>query len=230
MCNDSKALDICTNTKSIYVYKCHLGFYETIIPLFDQSELNGYLMVGQIVNESPEALSFSVNAAKQYIGDEDKLWEVIDQTEKISEEKFMAVCDLLTMISGYVSKSELIKSRKNDLAVSVAEYLKKNFTSKITNSDLCCTFFCDRKKMTKAFRDKYGMSIIDYTNDLRMEKAKQLIEDDPDQSVGIIASLVGISDQGYFCKLFFAKYGILPSELKKTLKINIEEDKKDVEN
>ena len=59
--------------------------------------------------------------------------------------------------------------------------------------------------------DTKGTSFVDYLNDIRIEKAKELLKDVKYKSYEV-ASLVGIQDPHYFSRLFKKHSGISPSE------------------
>ena len=41
--------------KRLHIYKCYLGLYEAVAPLYSFGTLTGYLMMGQTINKGKEA-------------------------------------------------------------------------------------------------------------------------------------------------------------------------------
>lgn len=69
---------------------------------------------------------------------------------------------------------------------------------------------------SRCFKDELGMSFIDYTIKLRMEKAKELLQA-PDSKTYEVAHAVGYSDYPHFSKSFKKYIGLSPNEYKKRL-------------
>ena len=46
---DYKAMEHVKKTGELYIYKCHFGLNEAIMPLYSYGSLTGYLMMGQAV-------------------------------------------------------------------------------------------------------------------------------------------------------------------------------------
>ena len=53
--------------------------------------------------------------------------------------------------------------------------------------------------------------------DVRMEKAKRMIIEQPDQSLSVIAAAVGYTDFSYFTKVFKRSFGVTPSAYRNSI-------------
>ena len=82
--------------------------------------------------------------------------------------------------------------------------------------------FCSRTTATTEFRKKYGMGIIAYLTDIRMNAAEGLLSS-TSYTVKKIAESCGVPDQNYFCKVFLKHCGMSPKAYR-------EENTKDAEN
>lgn len=69
-------------------------------------------------------------------------------------------------------------------------------------------------RLQQLFKSEVGMSPVQYLRDLRLEKAKELLEN-TFLYVNEIRLKVGIKDGSHFVKDFKAKYGATPSEYRK---------------
>ena len=65
------------------------------------------------------------------------------------------------------------------------------------------------------FKKKSGKSVIEYINEVRINRAKSFLEKE-DTSIGSIALLVGFGDINYFSRKFKALVGMTPTEYKKS--------------
>lgn len=72
-----------------------------------------------------------------------------------------------------------------------------------------------RDHLRRLFKDHFGASPIRYLIDLRMERAKALLQ--IGYNVKEVADRVGLPDQYYFSRLFKKTQGISPSEYKERL-------------
>jgi AraC-like DNA-binding protein len=106
------------------------------------------------------------------------------------------------------------------LVETVQEIIRSNYH----DSDLCLNRIAEMTKMSakylgRIFKDKTQISIAEYINEVRMEKAAEWLENS-DLSVNEIASKVGVANDTYFYSMFRKKYGSTPKEytLKKALK------------
>lgn len=64
--------------------------------------------------------------------------------------------------------------------------------------------------LTKAFRQQFGKSIGEYVRELRVSRARHLLET-TDQPIGAIALATGFADQSHFTRVFKEKTGRTPS-------------------
>lgn len=71
----------------------------------------------------------------------------------------------------------------------------------------------NRCKLAIGFKHLFGVTIGEYHRDLRLEKAREMLEA-RELSIGRVATAVGYSDAGSFSKAFRARYGYLPSRIR----------------
>ncbi len=69
----------------------------------------------------------------------------------------------------------------------------------------------NRNKLTTGFRQLFGTTVYSAIKDVRLEKAKQLL-DSGEKSVSEAAFAVGYNNAGYFSDLFSKRYGVLPGK------------------
>ena len=61
----------------------------------------------------------------------------------------------------------------------------------------------------------YGCDIAEHIRNLRMEKARHLLLENPDMRVGEIAGLCGYDDYNYFITVFRRVVGVSPLKYRK---------------
>jgi len=69
-----------------------------------------------------------------------------------------------------------------------------------------------------AFKEVTGQNFVNYLREIRMQKAKQLL-DETDKKVLEISTLVGYEDEKHFMKSFKSMYGVTPSEYRKNIQM-----------
>ena len=97
----------------------------------------------------------------------------------------------------------------------VKAYVKNNLSKKITLSELSWKLHCSTVTLTEHFKKEFGITIMEYVTQKRMDKAKRLLENS-DLSVREISEACGFSDIEYFSRSFKGIYKMSPSAWRKT--------------
>lgn len=100
-------------------------------------------------------------------------------------------------------------------AYELLDYIHHHYPDKITGSDIEARFDCNFDHMNRTFNKITGYSITHYVNKVRVNQARELLQNTP-LSVGEIAELVGFSDIYYFSKMFKKYVGLSPAYYKGT--------------
>lgn len=106
-----------------------------------------------------------------------------------------------------------MKLKKEDIErIRLArDLLTKNRRYHITINDLSVQTQLNRTKLQYGFKQLFGISIDDYRILLRMERAKELLEQ-TEKSVKEIATMVGYKSMGSFSTMFKKIYQKSPTE------------------
>ena len=99
--------------------------------------------------------------------------------------------------------------------LKIIYYINQNFTNQITLKDLCDEFFLCKVSLCKKFKDVMHCSIMEYVLQLRLNKAKALLQEGK-KSIEEIAALCGFSSANYFGLIFKKAVGLSPLNYKKT--------------
>lgn len=107
-----------------------------------------------------------------------------------------------------------IQSNKEHQAVRlIKEYLHDNFRSNISLEQLVEITSLNRSYLIRVFRQAVGMPPYNYLTQIRVRKAKQLLEQG--MSVADVAIAVGMSDQSHLTRHFKRIVGITPGHYRK---------------
>ena len=72
-----------------------------------------------------------------------------------------------------------------------------------------------KKKIQEGFKSYYSCSVNDFVQRKRLEIAKKLLSQS-DLNISEIAYKVGLNSKSYFSKLFKDRYGLSPTDYKKS--------------
>lgn len=105
---------------------------------------------------------------------------------------------------------------KRDIIEEAKAYIKKNFNRDISLNDISDRFFINPYYFSQLFKKKTGDTYQNYLIELRISRAKKLLEE-TDLKIYEICSMVGYSDTNHFNKVFERSVGMKPSEYKKQI-------------
>jgi two-component system response regulator YesN len=103
------------------------------------------------------------------------------------------------------------QQQQGELIFRVCEYLKQNYKNDITLNKLADRFYVSPPYLSRRFREKTGITLMQYLEDIRMEKAKEYL-DQLRTPVTKVSEQVGYTDSSYFAKVFKKKYRISPTD------------------
>ncbi len=211
--NDYNAFRRVKETGDVYVYKCERGLYEAVAPIYNYGELSGFLMMGQICDETQSSMDYIIEKATKLTGDKRKAVEISATIKKIDKNLIGAYVNIMTVLAEYLTGANRIQTRNKKISNLVAEYINKNYATRITLSILSQKFGYCNTTLTKTFKKEYNLSIMEYLRNVRLEAAKELIVK-TQKSFKEISLECGFYDQNYFSKTFTAFYGISPTEFR----------------
>lgn len=94
----------------------------------------------------------------------------------------------------------------------VKEYLDINFTERITLDDLASRFYINKYYLLSRFKERYGVTINSYLNQIRVTYVKQQLRF-TDKTVECLAVELGV-EPNYLSRLFKKVEGVSPTEFR----------------
>ncbi len=120
------------------------------------------------------------------------------------------------LVGNYIIPADT-EQNKNLLSIKqVLDYMERHYQETISAKSLALMSNFSEYYFMKMFRQYTGKTLIEYLNDLRLEKAKALLIHS-DESVTQIAMKVGFNNTSYFIKKFQQANGISPGSYRKKL-------------
>ena len=129
------------------------------------------------------------------------------------------VSELLVMMlsTGYMEKpSGRWTVREIAMLTEIKELISLNLQNCYSIEQLAEISGMNRTKLQEGFKDLFGKTIFSYTTDMKMLKAKMLLEDEQGLTLKEIAGMLGYRHTNHFSAAFKKRYNFSPSQLKKS--------------
>ena len=120
-----------------------------------------------------------------------------DRQEEIADQHCLA---------GYEFKSP----NKKYVVQQIMKYMENHYKEKISLDQIAENMYLSPFYISKLFKSETGDTPINYLINLRMEKAKELLDQNSTLSIQEAAAAVGYEDAYHFSKLFKKYYGLSP--------------------
>ena len=107
-----------------------------------------------------------------------------------------------------------IKAEQHWIVTLMRQYAEQQLCSPISLKEIATLYRKNEKYVGRLFKKETGKSFAEYCNDLRLERAAQLIS----QGAGSVISVAmecGFNNISYFNRLFRKKYGVSPTAYRK---------------
>lgn len=130
--------------------------------------------------------------------------------KKFKEEKRKEFQDLIKTLMAMEYQKE-----KNSIHL-IEAYLRQNYQEDINLQKIADRFFLSKEYISRKFKQEYNKTITDYLTKIRIEKAKELLEN-PHLKIYEIAYNVGYQNEKYFSKVFKKFVGVTPNEYRNSV-------------
>ena len=113
---------------------------------------------------------------------------------------------------GFVIENDT--SGRNTVEKEMVSYIQQNFTGKISLREFGEQFHLSEKYISRYFKDHFHITLSQYVTYLRLEHAKQLLQD-TDIPVTDVAMQSGYQNVSYFIRSFQKAYAVSPLKYRK---------------
>lgn len=110
----------------------------------------------------------------------------------------------------YAPRYEFKSVNKKYVVEQIMHYMETHYKEKISLDQIAANMYLSSFYISKIFKSETGDTPINYLISLRMRKAKELLDKNPEQSIQTVALAVGYEDAYHFSKLFKKYYGLSP--------------------
>ena len=162
--------------------------------------------------KSSEIYETQISAAPQIFE------RIIEETlEKRPQYEALCLSLLLTLFSLIQRESARTEARagmEHRRIARAIQYIGKNFSEDLSLSDYAAMCAMSKYHFLRTFKEVTGLTPIEYRTRIRIENAKQMLEDG-ELSVLEIGERIGFSSAAYFSSAFKKEVGISPSKYAK---------------
>ncbi len=207
---DAVGLQEVDRTKKPYIYTCHMGLTEAIVPILQDEEIAGYLMMGQIVEEKNRGhietcIRKAVKSDEIYVLLNSKLCENINTTH----ERINYCINILKVMIDYMNLSYVFQKSNESVYTKAKKYITANMSKPILPKDICSHIGISSNTLYKTVKTRKGISPTELIRRMKIDEAKRLLLTS-DTSISLVAESVGIPDVNYFIRVFKKEEGISP--------------------
>lgn len=218
-----KKCDVSTNVNKQIIYECPFGFSNVIVPIFENNDLVAALQAGPILTMEPKEF-----LEKKIL----PLWNLkpndvdalIEDLNNYPQGDTSYVIALSELVFGLIENNpKLLESSieqedpseessvSADRIATIVEFITSNYAENITLTDAAKFAYVNPSHLSREFNKKMNCNFRSYLNNIRIEKAKDLLIHS-DLSLAEISSQVGFADQSYFNKIFRKQENLTPGQ------------------
>ena len=99
----------------------------------------------------------------------------------------------------------------NDVIEKIQVYMQRNYQKDLTQEFVSYLFYLNRSYLSTLFKARTGEKFVDYLNEIRVNKAKELLANS-DRKMYQVAKAVGYDNVKYFFRVFKKKTGVTPEQ------------------
>lgn len=209
---DRAACAIAARENRTHIYRCHAGLSEAVTPLYVGRVLVGYLLFGHVFgyDTREEGWQEIQRYCSGYSVDMEALRSACGSCTHVSRDYIQSAARILQATASHLVQQRMATLREDSDAARLDAYLSAHYTQPLTSQSLCRDLALGRSKLYKLSQQLYGCGIQQQLRRLRMERAKALLLDHPDMSIGTIAEDCGYTDYNYFIAVFSQTVGQSP--------------------
>lgn len=192
-------------TRTTDLYRCHIGLWEAVVPLFKEGKPTGFLMIGQVKNCGSEDLWDPIESRLLSLGTKAERIEEIHvkfgQLPEFHSRQVEAATKMLEIIAQNIMATDIITIYDSTSVEKTKNFLHQHFAEPIPLKSLASILATSPSSLSSLFKKQTGTSITAYVENLRMGKSRELLLM-TSLSVKEIACRCGYEDQNYFSRVF----------------------------
>lgn len=213
---DREACERASKKHSTHIYHCHAGLTEAVTPLYVGYVLVGYLLFGHAFSYPSHEEGWAVieKRCEAYHVNGRMLREAVFSADVIEEDYIRSAAQILHAVASYLIMERMATLKEDLLAVRLDAYLSAHYTEKLNAIIISEHLGIGKTQLYELSQLLYGCGIAEHIRDMRMEKAKELLQGRKDLTLSEIAAQCGYEDYNYFITVFGREVGQTPSSFR----------------
>ena len=214
---DQHACQVASSRTSAYIYQCHAGLTEAIMPLYIGNVLAGYLLFGHIFSYTnfEEGWEMIRQCCTAYPVDSEKLKEACKSMPMITQQYIKSAARILDATASHLIRERMAIVQEDSAAAKLDEYISTHYSQPLTAEILCKKLKLGRTRLFKLSQQLYGMGPSEHIRRLRITKARKLLEEQPELRIADVGQQCGFADYNYFIAVFSKETGCSPGAYRK---------------
>ena len=207
--SDKERIALASRSEETLIYHCPFGVTKLHVPISRGEERLGYIFcpIGIVDGDDAETVR-RISALAPALPHSEML-SALSAMPHHSHADFEAYHAILSLIADEIARSDLFEEAPPSIARQAKEYIRAHLFSKITLADIAWHLHCSTVTVTEHFKREYGVTVMEYTENKRMEHAEYLLLESS-CSVKEIAFSSGFADVEYFSRCFKKRHGMPP--------------------
>lgn len=204
-CSDEMLLKRCAESKQPEIHICHAGLTDAAIPLIENYEIIGYILLGRIRRTE----SISLNNIDLNFKEKDKLISYFKELICYNDAELQSAINLAVAITTHILSQNIIKKNYDPIINKALTYIEDNLDKDLSVNILCNELNISKNILYEHFKYTVKTTVGEYIIERRLLKARKLLST-TEKPVSVIAEECGINNYTYFIKVFKKRIGVTP--------------------
>ena len=200
----------CASQKKVMNYLCHAGIEEAVAPIFIETQLVGYAMIGQF--RSTKYLPPKVLKTAQEKDCKKELLEYFNELPYYNKIKVKNILALFSILVDYIITKEIISVKGERLINKTLAYIEQHINRPITLDEVAKNAGRSRSSISHSFKKILGKPFSKVVIEAKLNKAEDYFRNAPHLSIEEVAFKLGYKDPLYFSRLYKKNKGYSPSQ------------------
>lgn len=207
---DSAKQAECLTRQELICYQCHAGLKEAVAPIFVDSRLVGYVMIGQFRDISKVPSCVISRCGNRLPASSIK--RAFSKLPYVATEQIEGLLGMFTILVDYIVARELVVLRGDWLLDKVQQYIERHVAEKVRIRDVATFTGRSVSSLSHILRKKHGLTFKQLLTEKRLSRADELMKAHPEMSLGEIAEQSGFDDRFYFSRIYRKYRKMTPSQ------------------
>ncbi|MEK6794371.1 MAG: PocR ligand-binding domain-containing protein [Spirochaetota bacterium] len=200
----------CARTKQMAVYQCHAGLTEAVLPVHVESQLVGFIMIGQfrVAEDIPTHIR---TLWRRSFGSSSELKSAFFSLPYIPQKNLTNILGLFSVIVRYIVSNNMVSLKGNLLVEKVLEHIKGNIERSIALAEIETLTGKSASTISHLFKKTTGKSFKEVILEMKLTRADEYFRAMPSSTVREVAKRLGFEDPFYFSRIYKKYKHMTPS-------------------